>query len=486
MAKNWYHSLTSYNYTWLQWKALIKKTFPENIDYASALKRMLRRHKRPDESMTTYYFEKMELLRICETTTNPGRKSVSCIIEGIDDPVIQNAARAGRYETPEALYEQYLFALEGDSRKFIQPTAEEKVSSQSGSSKSDLRQFIKKRTQQKLQEGIKCFNCHEKRHTFAKCPKPKVFCSKCHRVGHEANRGFGKPHKPSQKEQQKPEGKQPLSIGAIDKTEFLKDNYFIDCVINGIALRGYLHQEKVDVRLGGFGGGIVCVNSKVELDLTVDLARAKVTAFVVPDIHQQVSLIIGQPFINHKDVIMVVKDSHVRLFNKSDYNVSEMEDLPSKKVVLRVKETTVIPAYHIGHVSIYGDINIEQDIFVDLQQRCIPGKSYLIPRSITKYNSGVLQIMNISEHPIEFLQGTIAARGHTCTEENINPTHSCLLVDRQKWEPFTPNDLKGCIEPETMDHDKEKLLCLLNKCRTCFALTMTELGTCNMTEMQVN
>lgn len=68
MDKSWYHSLYKYNYTWDEWKYLIKKTFPENIDSATALKKMLNREKSPEESMTTYYFGKMELLRICEIT----------------------------------------------------------------------------------------------------------------------------------------------------------------------------------------------------------------------------------------------------------------------------------------------------------------------------------------------------------------------------------------------------------------------------------
>lgn len=74
MAKSWYHSLTNYNYTWCQWKQLIIKSFPDHNDYAALLRKMLNRKKLPCESMTVYYFGKMELLRGCRIT---GKEAVS-------------------------------------------------------------------------------------------------------------------------------------------------------------------------------------------------------------------------------------------------------------------------------------------------------------------------------------------------------------------------------------------------------------------------
>lgn len=118
---------------------LIKKTFPENVDYAAALIFFLIRRKQPRESMNIYYFEKMELLRSCEVT---GKKTVSCVIDGISDAIVQNSARAGRYEAPEALYEKFLLPLESD--RGSQLTATQKFPS-SRTSKVDLRHSIQAR-----------------------------------------------------------------------------------------------------------------------------------------------------------------------------------------------------------------------------------------------------------------------------------------------------------------------------------------------------
>ncbi|KAG5862457.1 hypothetical protein JTB14_010479 [Gonioctena quinquepunctata] len=108
MSRTWYHSLTSYPSTWSEWKVLIVKTFPDHVDYATVLRKMLNRTKQVDETMTNYYFSKMELLRTCQIS---GRHAVSCLIDGITDVTAQNGARAGRYVTPDALYEKYLSML---------------------------------------------------------------------------------------------------------------------------------------------------------------------------------------------------------------------------------------------------------------------------------------------------------------------------------------------------------------------------------------
>ena len=109
IAKKLYHGLQSYNMTWSQWKNLISQSFPDHTDYASLLTQMLNRQKMPNESWTTYYFEKMEMLRSCDIT---GKRAISCLIKGINDQVIQIGARAGRYQAPEVLYQEYLSTLQ--------------------------------------------------------------------------------------------------------------------------------------------------------------------------------------------------------------------------------------------------------------------------------------------------------------------------------------------------------------------------------------
>jgi hypothetical protein len=56
----------------------------------------------------------MDLLQACNITDN---EAVSCHIDGLTDRTLKNGAKAGRYETPEQLYAQYLSTLTAETRE---------------------------------------------------------------------------------------------------------------------------------------------------------------------------------------------------------------------------------------------------------------------------------------------------------------------------------------------------------------------------------
>lgn len=61
-------------------------------------------------------------------------------------------------------------------------------------------------------------------------------------------------------------------------------------------------------------GGSVIAHSKVNIKLYVDLATASVEALVVPDYAQDISIIVGQPFLKHKNVTFLVRGNQIRNF----------------------------------------------------------------------------------------------------------------------------------------------------------------------------
>ena len=74
---------------------------------------------------------------------------------------------------------------------------------------------------------FKCFNCGDKTHIAANCLKPRLECSKCHRLGHEST-----------------DCKRPLPSKKAMQCDTGKNNtrkcYFTDCLINGKQFRGYI------------------------------------------------------------------------------------------------------------------------------------------------------------------------------------------------------------------------------------------------------
>ncbi|KAJ8982440.1 hypothetical protein NQ317_010180 [Molorchus minor] len=305
MAKTWYHSLSSVNYTWTEWKSLIAKTFPDHVDFAKALRKMLDRLKLPSETMISYYFGKMELIRTCQLSA---QQAVSCLIDGIPDVTMQNAARAGRYATPEAFFEEYLSMLRDETPTSSSFSRNEPPPRRS--LKVDLRHSLSKvhQGQAKLEiQNVKCFNCKMKGHFQSQCTKPRVSCSKCHLLGHEADR---------------------CRVNTKDRMD--RGNKDTGCAAvtiresNANSLN--LQREPTLVRLYGYAGGSVVVHSKVTIELEVDLATASVEALIVPDHIQNVPIIVGQPFINNSSITVLVRGDQIRLYNQNNITVDPIDE----------------------------------------------------------------------------------------------------------------------------------------------------------------
>lgn len=224
VARDWYDNLREYPQTWAAWTKTLLRTFPEPKGHVLALERMKARTKRRDETYEVYYFAKLNLLRPCNLT--PGQE-VDHIIEGITDRVVRCAARGQDYATPEELYQRCLLkyteedgretrheqrdlkchkcgkvghiARKCRSNEFSQLKKESDLKSGSRFLQRDqgLKPEGKARGEKpfpnsKPHDGSKrnekhettCFNCNDKTHRVADCPKPKKQCTLCKWYGH--------------------------------------------------------------------------------------------------------------------------------------------------------------------------------------------------------------------------------------------------------------------------------------------------------------
>ncbi len=93
--------------TWAEWKEKLTSAFPHQQDFVEKLEVMLQHRKRGNESYTKYYYEKVALIYSCRFE---GEEAVSCLIQGIENGMVRNTARAGKYHQLEKLF-AYLGAL---------------------------------------------------------------------------------------------------------------------------------------------------------------------------------------------------------------------------------------------------------------------------------------------------------------------------------------------------------------------------------------
>ncbi|KAJ8966104.1 hypothetical protein NQ314_003741 [Rhamnusium bicolor] len=196
---------------------MLLRVFPDHVDFPSVLTELVKRHKLVPETWTEYYFGKMQLLRQCEIS---GKNAVAMLIDGIPDEAIQSGAKAGRYTNPEDLYREYLSALSIDKRK-----SDETLAIRSQPTKSQKKETSDLRMKLTHGKSLKCFNCRQN-----KCPKPRLECTNCKRLGHTAATCF----------RNKPGLSKRDTLICQTNHATNNDCYEVMCKINGHEFNGYV------------------------------------------------------------------------------------------------------------------------------------------------------------------------------------------------------------------------------------------------------
>ncbi|XP_061717286.1 uncharacterized protein LOC133525073 [Cydia pomonella] len=190
LAKMWHNALRSYEMSWFEWKERILEAFPQNMDYAEALKEMIYRKKLFGETMTHYFYSKCSMLTKCEIT---GDKAVSCLIEGLPFH-LKTSARAGNYRTPGELYSQFLCM---NDEKKGPPNRQYSTRGRDFNAPGTSKEVIageQKSTSSSNKPSVTCFLCKEAGHVVRSCPKNPnaVKCDVCGKTNHKTEQCFRK------------------------------------------------------------------------------------------------------------------------------------------------------------------------------------------------------------------------------------------------------------------------------------------------------
>lgn len=480
LAKKWYEHLPNYSHTWQEWKELLIKAFPDNLDFATSLKKVINRIKLPNESMTNYYYNKIELLQACEIS---GRNAVSCLIDGLNNISLQNAAKAGRYETPEILFEQFLSTVseEGQSERRVYKRFEPAVKTNYDRPEKNGRshQFKQRATSQLI---YKCYNCSEKGHIASKCPRPLKECKRCKRLGHESKDCTNKMLK--------------VTVNNMDNRL-----YFVDCFINEIPTKGYIDSGcgAVTIReenakalkivfqptaavISGFAGGKICAMGEANVDIEVDSVKVNVKVLIVPNHVQSIPVIIGQPFLNDDSVIVVIKNKSLRILREHAADLPGIDEITPRKIPVWTKEAQVIPSNHVGYIQVAAVDGYEGMVYVDQVNRQWEGHSYTIPSCVIRLNEGIIPVANVSDFPLKLRKNQVLVRADECLESKEIDNVSTFL-SQISYETITEADVN--IADDTPVNIKDELMLLINEFRDCFAQSVHEIGKTDLTKMSI-
>lgn len=154
-AREWLDELKHEPTTWDEWKECLIDAFLRPYDYVDRLQEMLARNKDDGEKMSKYFDDKMRLIKRCALK---GKAALSCMIRGL--PVeLQTNAEALDFESPDELYNNYLWTFENYKEK-----SDQKLTWQQTSRKT-------------------CFYCNKTGHDTTECRFNR--CTLCRRFGHD-------------------------------------------------------------------------------------------------------------------------------------------------------------------------------------------------------------------------------------------------------------------------------------------------------------
>ncbi|CAG9132461.1 unnamed protein product [Plutella xylostella] len=469
-ARTWYDSLPTMVFTWKEWQDKLLSAFPWEQNYGRLLDDMTKRKYRIGESVENYYYEKMSLLNQCQIT---GRHAVDCIVYGLTDRTLRTTAQSLRCKEPEELLE-FLTSSKEFYTSYKQTDSRNKTDNNNSNNKTSQL----------------CFNCHERGHVHYNCKKPIIKCTKCNKIGHNAENCRSQPRiqentKSTMAITGKTNNNKYYKSVLIDEREF---QAFVDLgsevtIIQASKLehlnKNINHSNIKSIK--SFGNMIIPTLGQINIKISIDDVVGQVDAVVVDDSYLNVPILIGQDFTDQNHVL-IVKDSqalkfhslHTELPTFTESNVTKRVSLCSTKDINVLNqcliEVSTEPCYT-------GDLIVETNVIGQ------DGSEVVIKGGIYSFDAnGRGNVIGFRCGSVANLQnGTTVARGQPFTE-----IPSCYRIERELCCDTSNLPIEQIkIGSDIAIEDKERLVTLLNDYRTCFAMNLRELGCSKDTEIKI-
>ncbi|KAK5642238.1 hypothetical protein RI129_008405 [Pyrocoelia pectoralis] len=306
-ARQWYLNTGIKCKSWMDLKTAFFIAFPSENDYYMLLKKMFVRVKEDRETITSYFHHKVALLNACDIYN---RKAVSCIVGGLPNTKLKEAAKLENFDDPDLLY-QYL-------RSYSEPTL-------NVAKKEKMVDTKITKPPAKITTNSICYTCNKRGHLASECD----LNNKLDRLEREAGRFAELASKGLVTSNN-------VMHGTLSQTRTFS-KYFTDVAINGIPLRGYVDQRslastireenasylklqvhKLKSTVLGFSGQPVNTSGIVEVPICIDRAIATIKLHVVPNYVQVVPIIVGQNFIGQQHIVFMEDGEKVRFYQEMD------------------------------------------------------------------------------------------------------------------------------------------------------------------------
>ncbi|XP_076291058.1 uncharacterized protein LOC143214206 [Lasioglossum baleicum] len=468
VARKWRDSLPRVQRTWAQWKVLLKDSFPSDESEVSLRLDAQNYKKKPSQDIAEYFYEK---LAKCNRAQMGDREAIEWIADGLNNPRFRDyLGPLSRYKKPSELLADLRSA-----NLYWKETAKTEERRNNPGPRDD--------------NQPRCFACKQQGHTVRTCPKAtqSITCFKCGKSGHYS-RSCTENIRPNTTVRSG-QRDMPARVLYIDGDTHQK--YFKNAVISGRSVKCYVDlgssvtalRQDIAHELGityhettlnsfvGYGEGRVQPLGVFTANISIDDVEVKSEIHVVPSKSQAVPLLVGHPYTEHPDVIILSRAGELQI-SKTDDNPLQTVPYSVTKTTLRASGTYVIPDNYLGHIIVAGDLPD--------QGLCVEGglreKGPVIPRcivSMDEQGETILPVLNITGEELTIKEGDVVSRGEvyeerTC-EREIND------------EPVTSDQ----VDTDLVGEEADNILAVLNDNRDIIANNIYQIGKTDRATMRI-
>lgn len=490
LAKMWHNALRSYEMSWQEWKERILEAFPQNRDYAEALKEMINRKKIFSETMTHYFYSKYNMLTKCEIT---GEKAVACIIEGLPFH-LKTSARAGNYRTPGELYSQFL-CMNDEKRgfpnqRFLTPRGRDHIVP---STSKEAAAGDQKTATSSNRSSVTCFLCKEPGHMVRSCPKnpSAIKCEICGKTNHKTEQCFRKVVNVVDTKVNECYFKK-IQLNGLEVTAYLDTGAQVNLISLECSQKLKLELQPCDIFVSGFSGCPVKSCGQVSVEFIIDGIPMKSEAVVVNVPLKQADVFIGQPVLNDGHCRLVISGTTVTL-ERADVKSTDEEivhinainaETDISKVNILCSKEIVIPAHTAQFVETFSNDVVQEStlLFVDTRTCCFEDVQYSIPSSLYCFPVKSVLVVNHSTKALTLQKDMVLVRGYVTVEKINHIAPGTTNSASKSVLNFDVSKIQCGVQDPAV---RKQLTQILHEYSDCFSADTRELGVTNKVELNI-